>query len=128
MGHPARGRPSAPTCTHRAHTHTRDVRIYADRLVSGTKAYVSACTTPIIKPRTRAHTVAHPRTYVCPNTYVCGICGMRIGVVKAVSRRRNRENGTRGETDRWVAREGAGGDEFGVELSANEGTEAGGRG
>lgn len=59
---------------------------------------------------------------------VCGICGMRIGVVKAVSRRRNRENSTRGETDRWEAREGAGGDEFGVELSANEGTEAGGRG
>lgn len=29
---------------------------------------------------------------------VCGICGMRIGVVKAVSaRRRNRENSTREE-------------------------------
>lgn len=39
-----------------------------------------------------------------------------------------REQHQRGETDRWKAREGAGGDEFGVELSANEGTEAGGRG
>lgn len=40
-----------------------------------------------------------------------------------------REQHTRGETDRWEARgpvrEGM---EFGVELSANEGTEAGGRG
>jgi len=52
---------------------------------------------------------------------------MRIGVVKAVSLWK-RENSTRGETDRWEAWEGAGGDEFGVELSANEGTEAGGRG
>jgi len=59
---------------------------------------------------------------------VCGICGIRIGVVKAVSRQWDRENSTRGETDRWETREGAGGDEFGVELSANEGTEAGGRG
>lgn len=39
-----------------------------------------------------------------------------------------REQHQRGETDRWEAREGAGGGEFGVELSANEGTEAGGRG
>lgn len=51
-----------------------------------------------------------------------------VGVVKAVSRRWNGESSSRGETDRWKEREGARGDEFGVELSANEGTEAGGRG
>lgn len=80
------------------------------------RAYVSAYNPPLVR--------VPECVYVC----VCGICGMRIGVVKAVSRRRNRENSTRGETDRWEAREGARGDEFGVELSANEGTEAGGRG
>lgn len=51
-----------------------------------------------------------------------------VGVVKAVSRWWNGENSTEGETDRRKGWEGAGGDEFGVELSANEGTEAGGRG
>lgn len=53
-----------------------------------------------------------------------------VGVVKAVSRWWNGEN-RHPERERQIdgkGGRGAGGDEFGVELSANEGTEAGGRG
>lgn len=126
MGHPARGRPSASTCTLRAHVHVTS-RAPTSTQTDSSRARESIrlrVQPPVIKPRT-----SHPPFVRVPGCIcVWYLWDTYVGMVKAVSRQRDRENSTRGETDRWETREGAGGDEFGVELSANEGTEAGGRG
>lgn len=60
--------------------------------------------------------------------FMCGIHGMRRSGKSGLAMVERREQAPKERQIDGRDGRGAGGDEFGVELSANEGTEAGGRG